>query len=38
MGRASEIAVEVVVSGEGQVEEVYLGGTAVVVMSGSISV
>lgn len=38
MGRASDIAVEVVVGGENAVEEVYLGGTAVVVMSGSISV
>jgi pre-mRNA-processing factor 19 len=43
MGRRSEIAVDVVAktevgSGEVQIKEVYLGGAAVVVMSGSILV
>jgi pre-mRNA-processing factor 19 len=43
MGRRSEIAVDVVAktevgSREVQIKEVYLGGAAVVVMSGSISV
>jgi pre-mRNA-processing factor 19 len=41
MGRKSDIAVDVVVAqeeGETRVRELYLGGTAAVVMSGSISV
>ncbi|RGP76000.1 diaminopimelate epimerase [Fusarium sporotrichioides] len=38
MGRQSEIAVEVKMSSGAKVEEIYLGGSAVIVMNGAVNI
>ena len=38
MGRQSKIAVEVKLSSRAKVEEIYLGGSAVIVMNGVVNI